>query len=88
MDSTCLSTTLMKLLEGIGTNESAEKILPIIDSMIAEIENICKKANELDYVKAHREAAQKPAMSESDKQLQSLVDQVYERYKQVSLLSQ
>lgn len=76
----------MKLLEGIGTNEPVDTILPTVDSLIDEIRSVCGKAEELDFYTHHRQASMRAnvQMSEGDVRLQALVDNVYQRYKSLS----
>jgi hypothetical protein len=89
MDTSAISTRLMKLLGDIGTNEPIDSILPTVASVIDQVTLICDKAAQLDIYKHHlaSEAAALSAkehqMSEGDKRLQELVDNVYARYKQV-----
>ena len=83
MDATSISTRLMKLLEGIGTNEPVDTILPTIDSLVEEIKSVCGKAEELDFYTHHRQLAMRATVvtSEADVRLQTLVDDVYKRYR-------
>lgn len=85
MDTTSISTKLMKLLEGIGTNEPVDTILPTIDGLIHDIEGVCRRAEELDFYQHHLQLSerQNKIYSEEDTRLQAIVDNVHERYKTI-----
>lgn len=86
MDTTGISSNLMKLLEGIGMNEPVQKVLPIIDTLKKDISVICERANELEFMKAHRrrehtDSLESGVLEDADMRLQRLVDDVHAKFK-------
>lgn len=74
MDSTAISSSLMKLLEAIGTNEPVEKIEPLADNLIGIVSSACEMAKELEYVRAFRAEHHVQPHTKDSTPLQSRID--------------